>query len=145
MALCDCRPMARSRSRYSKLSAENRASLRRLQQLLDPFDASYSECDGLTRVLHYVLTQAHVPHRVMMGQVRMGEATFAPHFWIELSEVPHVVIDYRARMWVGAGAPHGVFDLREHPEARYLGELVTFRQPMNKVLAMILAEPAKLP
>ena len=57
------------------------------------------ECDGLTRVISYLLTKNKVPHDVMLGSVSMkdGKRAFSPHFWIVLRRTRQIV-DYRARM-----------------------------------------------
>lgn len=56
------------------------------------------ECDGFTRVAHTALRD--IPHRCMFGEVRYRDATFKPHFWIEV-EVDGVVImiDYHWQRW----------------------------------------------
>lgn len=115
-----------------------------LCKLLDPLDQSDSECDGLTRVIHYVLTECSISHRVMSGHVSADGRTQPIHFWIELTEFPHVVVDYRLRMWLGASAPHGVFDLREHPKVVYVGEVTELR-PLPRGIVQMLASPALLP
>lgn len=81
----------------------------KVRKLTEPYDDVDSlECDGMTRVLHTVLTRNKVPHKVMGGSVTFGEQFFEPHFWIEISG--GIVVDYRIRMWFGRSAPHGVFN-----------------------------------
>jgi hypothetical protein len=96
------------------------------------------ECDGLTRVLSYLLDRNGVAHRVMQGSVSVGKKTFDPHFWIELLD-GHV-IDYRARMWFGnkPSVPHGIFRMKDFPEARYEGRQVSMTTSdfIFKVLTM---------
>lgn len=68
------------------------------------------ECDGLTRVLHTVLSKHNVPHRVMVGEVidaQSGMTVIPLHFWITLPN--GYIVDYRLRMWLGGKAPNGVF------------------------------------
>jgi hypothetical protein len=85
-----------------------------LAHLLDEYDLLHLECDGLTRILDYVLHQHSIRHKVCAGRISYpatGES-MAPHFWIEvpLEEVV-AVVDYRARMWLGDEADilHGIF------------------------------------
>lgn len=78
-----------------------------LKSTLRQYDKCQLECDGLTRVLHTVLTRLNYPHTVMGGSITLGLIRFSPHFWIELPDGNKV--DYRARMWLGRKAPHGIF------------------------------------
>src|SRR5690554_6287510 len=70
------------------------------------------ECDGMTYAISYLLKEAGIAHRSMIGAaVNLdGGGTVFPHCWIELSS-KHV-IDFRLRMWLGdyESIPHGVFD-----------------------------------
>jgi len=93
-----------------------------VKKLTEEYDDLPLECDGLTRVLHTVLTRAHVPHKVMRGSVAvLGTGTGIPlHYWIELSD--DKIVDYRARMWLGSSAPHGIF--KEKAKFLYLGKPV---------------------
>lgn len=94
----------------------------RVRVLLDPHDDLPLECDGLTRVAHYELQRAKIPHLTWSGPVaftsRVGDATVVEcvpvHWWITLNGTGHVV-DYRLRMWFGGDAPHGVFPPGDHP------------------------------
>lgn len=79
-----------------------------VRTLTSPFDGAQLECDGMTRVLHTVLADNHIPHTPKVGQVDWKGHHFNPHFWIELPDGN--VVDYRLKMWFGASAPHGVFD-----------------------------------
>jgi hypothetical protein len=82
--------------------------------LLDEYDPLHLECDGLTRVLDYVLHQHGIRHKVCAGPISYpatGES-MSPHFWIEVPlEGATAIVDYRARMWLGdeADISHGVF------------------------------------
>jgi hypothetical protein len=85
-----------------------RAASSRVVDLTKTFDGAALECDGMTRVLHTVLSRHRVPHVVKIGRVEWSGKQFDPHFWIELPDGK--VVDYRLRMWFGGQAPHGVFD-----------------------------------
>ena len=112
--------------------AENKVAINheREEQILtglDQYDGCRLECDGLTRVLSYILTTAGIEHCVMMGEIvdtKTGQR-FSPHFWITLPDRRH--IDYRARMWLGEAEhiPHGIFDPADYRVA-YNGEAIQF-------------------
>lgn len=79
-----------------------------LSSLLDKYDQLPLECDGLVRVLHWVLTKKNISHTVAYGMLYNKHLTVSiPHYWIKLPTGE--IIDYRARMWVGKEAPHGIF------------------------------------
>ena len=108
----------------------------RIQQLLDPYDSSQTECDGMTRICHTILTQHHIEHQPMIGKLTFEEQEIEPHFWIDLPSGDK--IDYRAKMWLDdndSSAPHGVFNPSNLPEAIYVGEPVEL-----EVLSPILFE-----
>lgn len=81
--------------------------IQHIRQLTAKYDSCPLECDGLTRVLHTVLTDHDISHQTMLGTIWLGERVFDPHFWIKLPN--GYIVDYRARMWLGPEAPHGVF------------------------------------
>ena len=59
----------------------------KLKRELEPFDDLRLECDGLTRVLHRVLEDNNIKHKVMQGYVehQNEEGLGIPlHLWIEL-------------------------------------------------------------
>lgn len=87
-----------------------------VRQLTAKYDSCPLECDGLTRVLHTVLTNHGIPHQTVLGTIQLGEQMFEPHFWIKLPN--SYIVDYRARMWLGPEAPHGVF---RRSNAKYAG------------------------
>jgi hypothetical protein len=94
---------------------------------LDQYDTCRLECDGLTRVLAYILTKEAIEHIVMVGEItdhQTGQC-FSPHFWIALPDRRN--IDYRARMWLGQveHVPHGIFDPEDYPVS-YNGETIQF-------------------
>ena len=65
------------------------------------------ECDGMVRVLHYVLDSHSVPHYVFAGSLEINSKVFSPHFWIGLPDGR--LVDFKARMWFGNDAPNGIF------------------------------------
>jgi len=91
--------------------------------VLNELDASYLECDGLTRVISSLLSTARIPHKVFVGAVsHTNGKKISPHLWIELDSGK--VIDYRLRMWLGqqTDIPHGIFDPSDFPAVMYKGQ-----------------------
>ncbi|WP_414755928.1 hypothetical protein [Anabaena sp. CCY 9910] len=92
-----------------------------IKQLLDPYDSSQTECDGMTRICHTVLTNHGIDHQSMFGVLTLQNQEIKPHFWIDLSSGER--IDYRAKMWLkGDNIPHGIFQPQHFPEVIYTGE-----------------------
>lgn len=93
----------------------------RIKQLLDPYDNSQTECDGMTRICHTVLTQHNIKHQTMIGILILHNKHINPHFWIDLPNGER--IDYRAKMWlIGENIPHGVFLPQDFSDVVYTGE-----------------------
>lgn len=93
----------------------------RIQQLLDPYDFSQTECDGMTRICHTLLTNHGIEHQPMFGVLTQHHQHIEPHFWIDLPSGER--IDYRARMWLkGDGIPHGIFQPQDFSDIIYTGE-----------------------
>jgi hypothetical protein len=90
---------------------------------LEKYSALPLECDGMTRVVTYLLTEARVKHRVKVGMVYVdGKEIGAPiHWWVTLPDGR--IIDYKLRMWAGDGPsiPHGVFKPAGYPRVSYRG------------------------
>ena len=90
------------------------------------------ECDGATRVFHYVLSKNGIKHRVMVGSVKISKDKIIPyHYWIELPD-GHV-IDYKSRMWLGESVEEGVFKPKK---GTYIGQETKLN--MNETLYRIL-------
>jgi hypothetical protein len=102
-------------------------------KLLNPYDRCTAlECDGLTRVLHTVLSMADVKHTCFIGRVTLGQEDVAPHFWIQLMDGR--LVDYRLRMWLsGDNLPHGVFSAADYPHVIYAGADIELT-PLPRVL-----------
>ena len=84
--------------------------------LIKPYQNLPLECDGMTRVITYLLSRAGVPHKTMLGTISVkGMGEFTPHYWIEL--VDGSIVDYKSRMWFSdnASIPQGVFDPKGSP------------------------------
>ncbi|QIR41767.1 hypothetical protein HCG51_34350 (plasmid) [Tolypothrix sp. PCC 7910] len=94
-----------------------------IKQLLDPYDSSQTECDGMTRICHTVLTNHGIDHQPMYGVVTLQNQVIEPHFWIDLPSGER--IDYRVKMWLkGENIPHGVFNPQDFPDVIYTGQPV---------------------
>lgn len=97
-----------------------------LKELTSRYEHCALECDGLTRVLHTVLSQEGIEHTCMVGSVVLTESNTGSvlHFWIVLPNGDY--IDYRARMWLGdrADVPHGIFNPVDYPKVTYSGSPV---------------------
>ena len=121
-----------------------RPTVAQVQAITEQYDSAPLECDGLTNVFHFFLTQAGIAHAVFHGQVEDRETGegFAPHRWIRLEtkEGP-MVVDYRARMWLGEreSIPHGVFSLSDYPHIRYQGRKITPLALPEAVIRFLLA------
>lgn len=81
-----------------------------VESLIGPYESLPVECDGMTRIVTYLLKQAGIRHKVMLGRISVeGKGEFEPHYWVELPSGE--VVDYRSRMWFGNDRriPQGVF------------------------------------
>ena len=108
----------------------------KLEKLLKPYDKCRLECDGLTRVLHTVLSKNKIKHSVHQGEVHVGKEVFNPHFWIQLPN--GYVVDYRLRMWFGNKAPHGIFK-PENNDVKYDGDKINMPE-LSDVMFQILVD-----
>jgi hypothetical protein len=118
-------------------------NLNQIKQLLDPFDSTATECDGMTNLCHTILLQNNIDHQPMKGLLIYQEAVVS-HVWIDLS-CDHSValcnrIDYRARMWLGNSEeiPHGIFNPSLFPDVNYQGNPF-YLKPLHPVIFDVLA------
>jgi len=108
-----------------------------IKQLLDPYDNTQTECDGMTRICHTVLAENRIEHQPMAGSLIRASQEIDAHFWIDLPDGSR--IDYRARMWLGnKGVPHGVFNPEAFPGIVYIGEPIQL-EPLFSVVFQVLA------
>ena len=97
----------------------------RVESLTAKYDKLPLECDGMTKVLTYVLKQNKIKHKIYQGQVKYkGKVSIPLHFWIVLNDGQ--IVDYRLRMWMDnkKKLPHGVFKAEQYPDVKYEGKLV---------------------
>lgn len=94
-----------------------------IQQLLDPYDSSQTECDGMVRICHTVLFNQGIEHQPFFGTLTRHKQHIEPHLWIDLPNGER--IDYRAKMWlIGENVPHGVFNPQDFPDVLYTGKAI---------------------
>lgn len=108
----------------------------RVRKLVKPYARLPLECDGMTRVISYLLHQNGIEHKIFVGSISVKrKGKFSPHYWIRLRTGE--IVDYRSRMWFNGDKdiPEGVF-----PENRkvvvYKGEEVPL--PVSEVVFKIL-------
>lgn len=87
-----------------------------IKELIEPYLNAKAECDGMTRIIHSILSMNNVPHDVMIGYLTFRDISIY-HFWIVWEGL---IVDYRSKMWF-PDAPQGIFNPQEYPEVRYDG------------------------
>jgi len=89
------------------------------------------ECDGLTKVISYLLEKNDIDHKVFIGNIG------TIHLWIEVEDY---IIDYRARMWLGEtdDIPHGIFKKEEYPNADWYNNKQEIKIEVSEILFKIL-------
>jgi hypothetical protein len=116
----------------------------RIRALLDVYDRSSTECDGMTRVCHTVLLRENIPHICMVGVILYGSKRLPIHLWIDLlDEWKGCRVDYRARPWLGdfPDVPHGVFRPEEFPKVSYQEASPRNLPPLPDELFKVLTTP----
>lgn len=107
-----------------------------IQQLLDPYDDTQTQCDGMTQICHTVLTENNIEHQPMAGSLSKQNRGVGLHLWIDLPDGNR--IDYRARMWLGnEGVPHGIFNPQDFPDVIYDGEPIEL-EPLSPTVFQVL-------
>lgn len=94
-------------------------TLTKLQEIIMRYDKLPLECDGMTRVLSYVLSELEIGHVVITG-ILSGPYGSIPHYWIQIEDGKY--IDLRCRMWQGKeddNIPHGVFNPNDYTLVAY--------------------------
>lgn len=87
-----------------------------LQELLKPYSDLPLECDGFTRIIHYVLQKSFIPHKIYYGTVTWLNEDFYPHYWITVEKF---IVDYALKLWF-KNSPNGVFEINDN--LKYEGE-----------------------
>ena len=108
-----------------------------IRELLDPYDSTPTECDGLTQLCSTVLKKQGISHQPMAGILSYKKSTVPIHLWINLPD--GFRIDYRARMWLGQSEtiPHGIFKPSDYPVVIYEGEPIEL-EPLSQVVFDVL-------
>lgn len=116
-----------------------------IAKLTDQYDSlSWLECDGLSQVLHKVLSDAGVAHSFCVGRVvyrtESGvERLVKVHCWLEIVESA-LIVDYRLRMWLDSqpDVPHGVFNPADYSAIWYVGEAKEVALPSEAVFRALV-------
>jgi len=90
-----------------------------LEKLISKYDKLPLECDGLTRVISYVLTQNNIQHKTCIGSISDKNGNGIIHYWIKLQNGNY--IDYRAKMWLdnSLNIPNGIFNPKDYSDVIY--------------------------
>ncbi|MFC3608644.1 hypothetical protein [Stutzerimonas tarimensis] len=99
--------------------------------LTDLVDSPYPS-DAASRLVVTRLSWNRIPHRAMLGQVRLGDRVLKPHFWVEVGDQ---IIDYAAREG-RSEMLQGVFSARE-AEGMYQGQEIII-DPLPKYLCDLI-------
>lgn len=112
-----------------------------VRSLLDSYDSSPTECDGMTRICSTVLHHKNIPHQVMSGQCLYNFKLLLPiHYWIDLQEeLDSWRVDYRLRMWLGnrSDVPHGIFQPQLFDSVKYNGTKIKCLPLPNDLLQIL--------
>ena len=92
-----------------------------IEKLLAPYVDLSLECDGLARVIVYLLDQNKIPYQLYVGTVSVNNVEFPIHYWVVLDNGHY--LDYRLRMWFRneKNVPHGIFNIEDVPHVQYNG------------------------
>ena len=93
-------------------------SNKKIETLLSDYVDLNLECDGMTRVISYILKQNKIAHTACIGYISYKNKGI-DHMWIKLTNGDY--IDYRAQMWLGKSkdVPNGVFNPKDYPNVNY--------------------------
>lgn len=115
-----------------------------VRSLLDPLDRSPTECDGMIRLCHTVLSQHQIPHTVYLGACRYQSQSIQPHYWIDLNDpLQGWRVDYRLQLWFKGedeALPHGVFQPKQFPQVQYLGNPVELELLSEGLFQLLLMD-----
>jgi len=94
--------------------------MKNIEQLVEPYINLPLECDGLTRVISYILDKNNIKHKTCIGLLSNKKDREIDHYWIELPGGRY--IDYRARMWLGddESVPNGIFKPGDYKNIDYI-------------------------
>jgi len=90
-----------------------------LQELLKSYSDLPLECDGFTRIFHYILKKNNIPHKTFFGSVTWKNESFHPHYWIT---VENLIVDYALKLWF-KDSPNGIFEINDN--LKYEGEEIS--------------------
>jgi len=114
-----------------------------LRERFSHYEKCGLECDGFTRVVHWILKQEEIEHKIFFGNVFVyypddedGDGDFiSPHWWIVCGDWH---IDFCLRMWTHEEgmAPHGIFKANPN-HVEYKGHEIEFPE-MNQQIFDVL-------
>lgn len=96
-----------------------RMSIKKIEELLLPYINLPLECDGMCKVLSYVLYKNNITHEKCYGEIKNIKTNKSIyHEWILWDD--HI-IDYKAKLWFkGSGVPNGIFKFKEDIQDRII-------------------------
>lgn len=94
-------------------------SVNKIEKLLSKYIKLPLECDGLTKVISYILDKNNINHKICIGNLSDDEGNGILHYWVELPNKN--IIDYKARMWLGNSKkiPNGIFNPKNYKNVKY--------------------------
>jgi len=98
-------------------------TLKKIEALLKPYEKLPLECDGFSRVAHYVLQKNNIPHHCFVGSATVNQYHMQTHFWIELQD--GYIVDYKLQMWFNNEVPYGVF--QKTRKVQYIGKEIDLK------------------
>lgn len=106
-----------------------------IEKLIEPYLHYPVECDGMTHIIHSVLTTNNIVHQVYRGRVTVSERSII-HFWVEIEDK---IIDYRLQMWFPKqpGLPTGIFKPTLYPHICYEGRAIEIQAFAIEILPLI--------
>ena len=89
-----------------------------IEDLIKPYEHLNLECDGMTRIISYILSQKQIKHKIYNGVVYF-EYHILRHWWIQLTN--GYTVDYRLKMWFPdfEDVPNGIFKRQDFPDFEY--------------------------
>jgi len=101
-----------------------------VRSLLDLYDSSQTECDGMVRLCATALAHHAIPFTGHLGRVLVQHEddsyqALPLHFWLTLSDDDQstLVVDYRLQCYVSrTGVGHGVFSPSQVSNVSYLSD-----------------------
>lgn len=99
-------------------------TIKKLENLLQPYLILNLECDGMARITSYLLKEENIDHQLWCGElIHKPTSKKLVHFWIEYNIY---IVDYKVNMWFDKignipsdTIPNGIFISKEYPDFEY--------------------------